>query len=267
MLTREFNNMLEQIEKRDNELEQRVKERTEELEILNKELESFSYSVSHDMRAPVRAISGYARILSTRYNDKLDELGKEALTTVDSEARRMGQLIDDLLAFSRLGKKDVEKQNINMKDVAEEAVAEVLKSTEMKNKPEINIENMKQARCDKNLMRQVFINLISNAVKYSQRSPKPVVNIGYSNGAYFVKDNGVGFDMQYYNKLFGVFQRLHTEEEFRGTGIGLAIVHKIITKHGGNVWAVSEVGKGATFYFSVDQERQACHQRPSCRSA
>jgi len=255
ILISEFNNMLQQIETRDNELELRVKERTAELEASNKELESFSYSVSHDMRAPVRAVSGFTRLLTNTYSAVLDEEGRETLKMIDKEAGRMGQLIDDLLAFSRLGKKEIQKRRVDMKVLAQEALNEVIKDRLQKSNAEVIIDELPPARCDNNLLRQVFINLISNALKYSEPNPKPKVHIGFlnENGStvYFIKDNGVGFDMKYYNKLFGVFQRLHSQEEFRGTGIGLAIVQRIIIRHGGRVWAESKPGDGATFYFSL----------------
>jgi len=250
-----FNDMLGQIEKRDNEMEMRVKERTSELEAANKELESFSYSVSHDMRAPLRAVGGFSNILLKHNAQSLDEDGKDALNMIASETARMGQLIDDLLAFSRTGKKEVQKARADMNRLAADAMKEVLNAERGESKAQIIIDNLPDANCDSVLMRQVFVNLFSNAIKYSGHAEKPLVHIGaYSeNGktVYFVKDNGVGFDMTYYNKLFGVFQRLHSQPEFKGTGIGLAIVQKIVKRHGGNVWAEAKVGKGATFYFSL----------------
>jgi signal transduction histidine kinase len=255
ILTHEFNNMMEQIEKRDKELEQRVKERTAELEASNRELESFSYSVSHDMRAPVRAVSGFTHILTTSYSSVLDEEGRQTLKMIDNQANRMGQLIDDLLDFSRLGKKEIQKNKVDMTALAKEAETEVLKAKEQTKIAEIIIDNLPPAFCDRNLIRQVFINLISNALKYSEPKPQPKIHIGsfLKNGKniYFVKDNGVGFDMKYYNKLFGVFQRLHSQEEFKGTGIGLAIVQKIVIRHGGIIWAEATPNEGATFYFSL----------------
>ncbi len=259
-LTGAFNEMLKQIEKRDNEMEQRVKERTRELEAANKELESFSYSVSHDMRAPLRAVSGFSNLVTKRYADKLDDDGKDALRTINSEAARMGQLIDDLLAFSRLGKKEVQKARVDMNSLVENAVKEIigLERGELKTSislDSITIDKLPDANGDSVLLRQVLINLISNAVKYSGHNPNPKVHIGSfpQNGrtVYYIEDNGVGFDMQYYHKLFGVFQRLHSQPEFSGTGIGLAIVQKIISRHGGKVWAESKLNEGAKFYFSL----------------
>ena len=246
-----FNDMLEQIEKR----ELRIKERSAELEVVNKEMESFSYSVSHDLRAPIRAINGFAAIVEKRYNEKFDEDGKELLKIIINEALRMGQLIDDLLAFSRLGKKEVQKVLVDMTALANEVVRESVKLGEEKSSAQIKINELPKAYCDRVLIGQVLINLVSNALKYSHTQPNPVIEIGAyeedNSIVYFVKDNGVGFDMQYYNKLFGVFQRLHGKEEFAGTGIGLAIVQRIIIRHGGRVWAEGKVKEGATFYFSI----------------
>ncbi len=237
--------------------EEQLVKRSEELEAANKELESFSYSVSHDMRAPLRAVSGFTKMLKEDYAQHLDERGKTLLTTIINEAVRMGQLIDDLLAFSRLGRQEVQKSKVDMNELAKEALDEVLKAAEVEVTPEIKLQHLPEASCDRSLIRQVFINLISNAVKYSGKNAKPEVQIGsFSENAknvYFVKDNGVGFDMKYSNKLFGVFQRLHSQEEFKGTGIGLAIVQKIVTRHGGNAWAEAKLGEGAAFYFSLPQ--------------
>lgn len=228
------------------ELEKRVQQRTEELE-------AFSYSVSHDLRAPLRAVNGYATMLKEDYDAVLDEEGKRLLGVVQANAKKMGELIDDLLQFSRLGRKELNKSMADMKRIAEAAIAEIEKS--ITHKAEIKIYSLLPAHVDTTLMEHVFINLLSNAVKYSSQVEKPAVKIkSWKEGeeiVYAVSDNGVGFDMKYVNKLFGVFQRLHSVEEFEGTGVGLAIVHRIIQKHGGRVWAEGEPGKGATFYFSV----------------
>jgi signal transduction histidine kinase len=261
-LSKAFNTMLEQIEVMEKSLresninlEQRVKERTYELETANKEMESFSYSVSHDMRAPLRTINGYSKIIEKKYAHLFDEDGKEVLQTINDEAVRMGKLIDDLLAFSRLGRQDVKKTRVDMTELAEKSLGELMKSEESAEKAEIKIDRLPFAQCDANLMQQVFINLLSNAIKYSSKQNDPRIHIAaYADkrkNVYYVRDNGAGFDMKYYNKLFGVFQRLHTQEEFKGTGIGLAIVQKIILRHGGDVWAESSEGKGTTFYFSL----------------
>lgn len=244
-------------------LEQKVKERTvqlenanEEIRLTNKDLESFSYSVSHDLRAPARAMHGFSTILEEKYNNKLfDEEGKEALSFLLSESIRMGKLIDDLLAFSRLGKKEIQKSMIDMTVLANNALNDVLKFSEKKYNAKITINNLPSASCDGVLIQQVFVNLISNALKFSSTKQNPIIEIGSFSEAntttYYVKDNGVGFDMKYYDKLFGVFQRLHDPAEFPGTGIGLAIVQRIITRHGGSVRAEGKINEGSTFYFTL----------------
>jgi len=264
LLTDAFNQMLSQIEEQNEalqefnlNLEQKVNERTLELEAANKEMEAFSYSVSHDMRAPVRAINGFANLLN-KTSDKLDAEGKELLDTIINEAQRMGQLIDDLLGFSRLGKKDIQKTRTDMTALAKEVVQETVKLDEANKKAAIVVKDLPFVNCDPALVRQVFINLVSNAIKFSSIKEKPEIEIGFREGEgetiYYVKDNGAGFDMKYYDKLFGIFQRLHSSEEFGGTGIGLAIVKRIIVKHGGKVWAEGKVNEGATFYFSLPSE-------------
>ncbi len=257
-LSQEFNNMLEQIESMESSLEKRIKERTLELETANKEMESFSYSVSHDLRAPIRAINGFGEVLAKKNSDQLDADGKEYLKTIIHEAGRMGQLIDDLLVFSRLGKKEIQKTSFDMNLLAKKAVDEVLNLSQEKYNAKITVKDLPAADCDVALMNQVFINLISNALKYSKPNPNPVIEIGASADknvvTFYVKDNGVGFDMKHYNKLFGVFQRLHGAEEFEGTGIGLAIVQKIISRHYGKVWAEAKINEGATFYFSLPKK-------------
>jgi len=243
-----------EIRKFNEELEQKVIDRTEQLEAVNKELGSFSYSVSHDLRAPIRAINGYARILEDDYAGKFDEDGTVALNAIIRNSKKMGQLIDDLLAFSKLGRKEVTVSNINMK-VLVKSVKDDLLFDDKENKTEFKIDTLPPAKGDQSLIKQVWINLISNAIKYSKNKAGATVEIGASEKGneivYYVKDNGAGFDMQYYDKLFGVFQRLHSQEEFEGTGIGLAIVQKIVSRHKGSVWAESILDKGATFYFSL----------------
>lgn len=234
-------------------LENKVAERTEQLLAVNKELESFSYSVSHDLRAPLRAINGYIKIIEEDYVKMLDEEAKRVLGVVQYNAAKMGALIDDLLAFSRLGKKEVQKTVVDMDGLVDAALMELNKTTE--HHAEVKKENLPPVKADYSLMNQVVINLISNGIKYSSKNNKPVIKINSTMKSneiiYAVSDNGVGFDMKYSDKLFGVFQRLHTMEEFEGTGVGLAIVQRIINKHGGRVWADAKVGKGATFYFSL----------------
>jgi signal transduction histidine kinase len=230
------------------------RKRTEEqIHALNSELESFTYSVAHDLRAPLRAIDGYTGLLKESYNDLLDREGQRLLEVIMKNAKRMGKLIDDLLDFSRLGKLTVRHHPVDMNKLIAIVVAEQFDS--VRGKVRFSIGNLEQVRCDSNLIRHVVTNLLSNAIKYSQHVAQPEVTIGCMKNSnemvYFVKDNGVGFDMQYVDKLFGVFQRLHKTTEFEGTGVGLAIVQRIVVKHGGRVWAESEVAKGATFYFSL----------------
>jgi light-regulated signal transduction histidine kinase (bacteriophytochrome) len=242
------------IRKLNEELEQKVIERTAELEAVNKELGSFSYSVSHDLRAPIRAINGYTRILLEDYGDKLDPEGNKVLHTIINNSKKMGELIDDLLAFSKLGRKQVTVSEILMNDLIQ-SVRDELTFDEGDNIPVFDVQSLPSAKGDKSLIRQVWINLISNAIKYSRHKPNTNIEIGaYEQGnmvVYFVKDSGAGFDMQYYDKLFGVFQRLHSQEEFEGTGIGLAIVHKIVERHRGTVWAESVLNEGTSFFFSL----------------
>jgi len=226
----------------------------EHLKIANKEMESFSYSVSHDLRAPLRAINGHAAILEEDYAEKLDAEGLKALRYIISNSKRMGILIDDLLAFSRLGRKNVTVSELNMMDLVEFTVKELLVE-EIQSKTDLQINPLPPSYGDQSLIKQVWVNLISNAIKYSRNKPKSEISIGAERKdqmiIYHIKDNGAGFDMRYYDKLFGVFQRLHSEKEFEGTGIGLAIVQRIIHRHGGSVWAESVPKEGSCFYFSL----------------
>ncbi len=244
------------VKKLNDELEQKVIERTSQLQTANQELESFSYSVSHDLRAPIRAINGYTKILSEDYGHLLDADGLHILQTVMNNSKKMGQLIDDLLAFSKLGRKAVALSEIDMNALVALVREELLFEEELLI-PVFNVQHLPLAMGDQALIKQVWVNLISNAIKYSSHKEKITIEIGsYKKGkrnVYFVKDAGAGFDMQYYDKLFGVFQRLHAQEEFEGTGIGLAIVQKIITKHQGTIWAESAVEQGSCFYFTLHQ--------------
>jgi len=225
----------------------------EQLISVNKELEAFTYSVSHDLRAPLRAINGYAKILQEDYLEKLDEQGIGSLVAITKNSKRMGELIDDLLAFSRLGRKEINTTEINMLSVVNAVKDE--EQLAITNKVRFDIKEILPANGQQVLIKQVWVNLISNAIKYSHHQEETIIEIGsYKEGnkiIYYVKDNGVGFDMRYYDKLFGVFQRLHSQEEFEGTGIGLAIVQKIINRHTGTVWATSKINEGSSFYFSL----------------
>ena len=251
---RELKQAEDDIRKLNDELEHKVIERTAQLESVNKELGSFSYSVSHDLRAPIRAINGYSKILVEDYGEKFDVDGKKVLLSILHNSKRMGDLIDDLLAFSKLGRKQVTVSDIDMIHLVK-LVRDELIYNEGENVPVFTIKLLPCAKGDQSLIKQVWINLISNAIKYSKYKPITNIEIGaYEKDnlvVYFVKDEGAGFDMQYYDKLFGVFQRLHSQEEFEGTGIGLAIVQKIVHRHGGTVWAESTLNEGTCFYFSL----------------
>jgi PAS domain S-box-containing protein len=230
-----------------------------QLEAANQELESFSYSVSHDLRAPLRAVSGYTNILEESYIQNLDDEARTIFNTIQKNVKKMGQLIDDLLDFSRLGRKEVPKLSVNMVQLVERVIADINHNTA--HQATIRVGSLHPSYGDHALLTQVWINLISNAIKYSGKTEAPEIEIGSTRNdhetIYFVKDNGVGFDMRYVDKLFGVFQRLHSVREFEGTGIGLAIIKRIISKHGGNVWAEGEVNKGASFYFSLPDKSPA----------
>jgi PAS domain S-box-containing protein len=240
-----------------NEKSEELIKKTEQLQLSNKELETFSYSVSHDLRAPLRAINGFIKILVDDYNDKFDDEGKRICNIIETNAVKMGKLIDDLLSFSRLGRSEIHRKNIDMQDLVKQTIAELNPSGKNKN---INIktDNLPKAICDSNLIRQVWINLISNAIKYASLNEETQIHIGAKSDEretiYFIEDNGIGFDMNYLHKLFGVFQRLHNRKEFEGTGVGLAIVQQIIQKHGGRVWAEGTIDKGAIFYFSLPKQ-------------
>ncbi|HMH31803.1 MAG TPA: ATP-binding protein, partial [Puia sp.] len=254
IINKELKTAEDDFRKLNEELEQKVIERTAQLETLNKDLESFSYSVSHDLRAPIRSISGHALILEEDYATQLDAEGTKTIHSIMANAKKMGNLIDDLLAFSKLGRKEVAVSLMNM-NLMVRSVIEELFIGDIGNRTEINETMLPQAKGDPSLIRQVWINLLSNAIKYSQYKPKSVIETGaYRKGnmmVYYVRDNGAGFDMQYYDKLFGVFQRLHAQDQFEGTGIGLAIVQKIVQRHYGAVWAESTPEQGTVFYFSL----------------
>ncbi len=228
--------------------------RTSELEAANRELESFSYSVSHDLRAPLRAIDGFSQVILEEYADKLDDEGKRYLGIVRANSQKMAQLINDLLAFSRLGRKALDVTEVDIASLVREIIGECMAEAGDR-AIEWKIAELPSTSADRALIRQVLLNLMANAIKFTRPREKAVIELGTSDGkgetVYFVRDNGVGFDMRYRDKLFGVFQRLHSDNEFGGTGVGLAIVQRIIHRHGGRVWAESKPDEGATFYFTL----------------
>ncbi|HUJ01514.1 MAG TPA: response regulator [Usitatibacter sp.] len=240
-------------------LEEGLRTRTAELEAANRELESFAYSVSHDLRAPLHAVTGFASLLENGYAAALDDEGRRLLGVVVRNTRKMDRLIDDLLAFSRLGRELPAMGEIDMGRLVEEALGEIPRDPA---RPvQIDIGALPPAHGDARLMRQVWVNLLSNALKFAGKRERPVVEVSGARvgneNVYRVRDNGAGFDMKHYDRLFRVFQRLHSEQEFPGTGAGLAIVHRVVAKHGGRVWAESRVDEGAVFYVSLPRRADA----------
>ena len=235
--------------------ERRIREA--KLEEANKELEAFSYTVAHDLRAPLRIIDGYITILNEDYKD-LDEGAQRLFEVISRNAVKMGNLIDELLSFAKLGRQSLSLSHVDFQTLINEVLSEQISLMENQN-IEVIIGEISNINCDRLLLRQVLVNLLSNALKYSQKKDKIIIEIGcFKNNnqiTYYIKDNGAGFNMQYSDKIFGVFERLHKDSEFEGTGVGLAIVQKIIKKHGGEIWAEAEEGKGATFYFTMPQEK------------
>jgi len=240
-----------------NELEQRVVSRTQQLEEANKEMEAFSYSISHDLRAPLRSIQLYTDMLETDYANQLDEGGKRLVGKLLSKTQNMEKLIKELLEFFRMGKKELVYQKISMSKMVKDLIA-TIKEEEKTRDIQFIVHPLPDAAADSILMKQVWINLISNAVKYTKYKEKAVIEIGAEEKAktiiYCIKDNGVGFDMHYADKLFKIFQRLHSQEKYEGIGIGLSFVHRIIKKHGGKIWADAKEEQGATFFFELSKE-------------
>jgi PAS domain S-box-containing protein len=246
----------DEVRRLNSELEQRVRDRTAQLEESNKELEAFSYSVSHDLRAPLRAIDGFTRILTGDYAPQLDTEGQRVCSVIHENTRKMSQLIDDLLAFSRLGRTEMSLSPIDMATMANSVFHE-LTTPESRAHIDFQVGVLPPAVADPTLMRQVWMNLLSNAIKFSSKRERAIIRVSaqqsQGENVYVVQDHGAGFEMQYVGKLFGVFQRLHTSREFEGTGVGLALVQRVVRRHGGRVWAEGESDKGATFYFALQQ--------------
>jgi PAS domain S-box-containing protein len=238
-------------------LNSELEKNNKQLHAVNEELESLCYSIAHDLRTPLRAIHGYTKIITTDFQKDVSNDAKKLMDDVMKNAKKMGQLIDGLLTFSRIGRKQLVLTEIDMNALAAIVVTDIqqLKPSNT----QISVQSIPKAHGDYNMIMQVFINLVTNAIKFSSNKEKPVVEIGATQNdegvVYFVKDNGMGFDMQYYEKLFGIFHRLHHEKEFDGTGIGLALTKRIIMKHGGKIWADSKLENGSTFYFSIGDYR------------
>jgi PAS domain S-box-containing protein len=258
----ETNNDITERKRREEDIQslnQELAMRSTELESINKELEAFAYSISHDLRAPLRHMAGYAELLQKKTSSVVDEKSNHYMEMILDAAKRMGNLIDDLLAFSRIGRAETQKSLFNLTQLVKEALAEVQQDAEGRNIA-WKVSELPEFYGDRSMLRLVMVNLISNAVKFTRTRSHAEIEIGCTNGSpddlvIFVRDNGVGFDMKYVNKLFGVFQRLHQSDAFEGTGIGLATVQRVIHRHGGKVWAEGVVDGGATFYFSAPRPR------------
>jgi PAS domain S-box-containing protein len=242
------------------DLEKRVAERTAELEAANKELEAFSYSVSHDLRAPLRHIEGFVEILVSTKADELPEESQHHLQTIAESAKQMGRLIDDLLTFSRTARAELKKTKLNLPELVQATIRDLARESENR-VVEWVVHDLPEVEADPALLRQVTLNLLGNALKYTRKQSVARIEIGSNNSGteniIYVRDNGVGFDMRYAHKLFGVFQRLHRAADFEGTGVGLANVRRIINRHGGRTWAEGEINQGATFYFSLPKTNLA----------
>ncbi|MBO9617772.1 MAG: GAF domain-containing protein [Niabella sp.] len=241
------------------ELEERVKLRTAELEVANKQLETFAYSVSHDLRSPLAGIQGLTQLLQEDYKDLFDETGNELTGLITKSVTNMTQLIDDLLVFFTTSQKELKAGDTSMKNMAIEYFNELKQLEPADRIFDFSIADLPNAPVDASLIKHVWLNLLSNAIKYSRKKDRTVINIGFEstpeNITYFVADKGSGFDMQYYDKLFGAFQRLHSEADFEGNGIGLSLVERIISRYNGKIWAEGKPGEGATFYFSLPRKQ------------
>jgi signal transduction histidine kinase len=268
LLAQDFDKMADALQKREAELKEataklrehvlELNRRTAQLETANKELESFSYFVSHDLRGPLRGIAGFSRLLLERGADNLDDEGKRFLNIIISGTKKMGELIDDLLTFSRLGRKAMNIGTFQMEDLVR-AVFDEGKNLEPGRTIHLEVKPLPAARADRSMMRQVWANLLANAIKFTRPRETAIIEVGGKSteeeNIYYVKDNGVGFNMQYADKLFGTFQRLHREDEFEGTGVGLALVQRIVQRHGGRVWAEGTAGEGVSFFFTLPNEK------------
>ena len=257
-----FDQKKDEAEKALRQANQTLEGQATQLEISNRELESFSYSVSHDLRAPLRAIGGYTQLLLEDHHPQLSDSGKEMLEIVARNAEKMTLLIDELLRFSKVGKAGIRRSTLDMEQIASETFK--LLTTADNQLPIIEISSMPSAQADYNLVTLLYQNLISNAIKYSAKKPAPRITVGADTQSptpvYYVRDNGAGFNMQYYDKLFGVFHRLHKQTEFEGTGVGLAIAQKIVLAHEGDIWAESVPGEGATFYFTLAKNQHSLQE-------
>ncbi len=251
-----FNDITERRESEEKikSLNKELAEKVQQLEFANKELDAFSYSVSHDLRAPLRSINGFINILTKDLSGKLTAEIKESLEIIGSSSRKMENLIQDMLVFSHISKNELARDQVNTAQIVKKTIEDCCKQNSV-DRSIFKVGDLPDAIGDSSMLNQVWINLISNAQKYSRKKPNPEIEIGSVQNKeeviYYVKDNGAGFDMRYYNKLFGIFQRLHGDSEFEGTGIGLAIVQRIVARHGGKVWAEAKVNEGATFYFTL----------------
>ena len=251
--------MVAELKKMNAELELQLMERTAQLEAASKEQEAFAHSVSHDLRAPLRAIDGFSRSLLDDYAGRLDDEGKRLLNVVCDNANKMGQLIDGILVFSRAGRQKMSVGKVDMENLAAVAMDDLQRATDGRDLA-VEIKQLPPARGDLSMLHQVWINLLDNAIKFTRSTAAARIEVGgAAEGAelvYYVKDNGAGFDMQYADKLFGVFQRLHGQEEFEGIGIGLAIVKRIIARHSGRVWMEGKTGEGATIHFALPAQEE-----------